>query len=127
MKKILLLSALILFSCSKDSEEGAVIAPGDEIIGTYSLLQPQSKWMGRNMGSTDVIVFESTKKGSYTRNFRNSQDVLISEKTNFDWSFDGARWKVKDINNWDWEITFFDGIYEMKRGSSDYYKLVFKK
>ncbi len=127
MKKLLLLSLLVLFGCSKGSEEEASVAPGDEIIGTYSLLLPQSQWLGKNMSSADVIVFQSNKKGSYSRSWRDSQDAPKSEKTNFDWSFDSPRWKVKDANNYDWEITFFDGIYEMKIGSSNYTRLVFKK
>lgn len=121
-------STAIEYKDKLTSKEAAVIAPGDEIIGTYSLLLPQSQWLGKNMSSADVIEFQSNKKGSYTRNWRrDSQDVLKSEKTNFDWSFDGPRWKVKDANNYDWEITFFDGIYEMKIGSSNYTRLVFKK
>tara|TARA_Y100001970_G_C13812660_1_gene640828 strand:- start:173 stop:571 length:399 start_codon:yes stop_codon:yes gene_type:complete len=115
MKNILLLSALILFSCSKDSEEEVAVKPGDEIIGTHQIIpNPDnenefSEWMGEvDLGST--ITFNNNYKGSYNIT-RGTEDSRIIR--NFDWSFDGQRWNLIEEELGQWTVSFFSH-YEMR-------------
>ena len=103
MKKILLLSILVLFGCSKDS----AVAPEDEIIGTHQIIYLFDNGQGSgpgNIGSLffnrpvkegSSITFNANKKGSWNIVF---QDPLANEQftyerqMNFDWSFDKGRW-----------------------------------
>lgn len=113
MKKILLLSALILFSCSKDSEEEASVAPGDEIIGTHQIVSNpdneliKSEWSVGDYIHSGSITFSSNKKGFYDI-LRGTGAENTRVRRNFDWSYDGARWNLTEESLGQWIITFFD-------------------
>lgn len=110
MKKLLILSLLVLFGCSKDSEEEASVAPGDEIIGTHQIIdKPDEGWKSKinldRMVTNGIITFTDNYKGFYEIE---SEDGWISKK-NFDWSFDGARWDLlEEGGGVRWSISFFD-------------------
>ena len=116
MKKILLLSLLVLFGCSKDSE-GENAAPGDEIIGTHQIIdKPDEGWKSKinldRMVTNGIITFTDNYKGFYEIE---SEDGWNSKK-NFDWSFDGARWDLlEEGGGTRWDISFFD-YYTMVPG-----------
>jgi hypothetical protein len=136
MKKLLLLSLLVLFSCSKDSEEENA-APGDEIIGTHQIIyttetvsEPRPELIsvccttyypfyssqGDIQERAEAIVngnieFNNSKKGKVNVEFLGISPDRMS--INFDWSFDGARWNLIDEYNSNSSISFFDGIYKM--------------
>ena len=122
MKKILLLSFLVLFSCSKDSMEYST--SGNQIIGNYQLIlqtstnqEEFSYWdirkespntgfavaAGSNFLTTNLtgtVNFSSDSKGYY--------DIIVEDeniKVNFDWSYDGSKWNLTDSNSNDWKIT----------------------
>ena len=126
MKRILLLSLLVLFGCSKDSE-GENAAPGDEIIGTHQIIDIGPTITSRlyNQSISGTISFESDKKGSMDIYFKESGG---SEIYYFDWSFDGQRWKILEQNDYRWTISLFD-FYEMRpepgQVNSNFRKLLF--
>ena len=123
MKKILLLSLLVLFSCSKDSEEEVVVSPGDEIIGTHQIIDisPAQTSILDNIRISGTISFESNKKGSVDFVISDTQSPavaaniagLIGQIWYFDWSFDGQRWKILTQGGYRWTISFFD-YYDMR-------------
>ena len=107
MKKLLLLSLLVLFGCSKDSDSKEEAAPGDEIIGTHQIIDigpTETSYYGYN-NISGTISFESNKKGSMDIFFQQSGG---RETFNFDWSFDGQRWNLIEQNGYSWTISFFD-------------------
>ena len=148
MKKLLLLSMLVLFGCSKD-----IIVPtdsGNKIIGNYQILQTSpeddefcfwgnfysentkghelfSYW--ESISITNVrgtINFISDSKGYY--------DITVEDeniRVNFDWSFDGTKWSVADSNSNSWQISYCNSLYIMNSRSdggkmSNYnYRLIF--
>ena len=148
MKKLLLLSLLVLFGCSKDSIESAT--SGNQIIGNYQILQTSpeqdefcywgnfysantkghelfSYW--ENIRSTNVrgtVNFSDDLKGHY-------DITVVNEniRVNFDWSFDGIKWNLTDSNSNSWEISNCSSLYVMSRRSdggklSNYnYRLIF--
>ncbi len=109
MKKLLSLSALILFSCSKD-----IIVPadsGNQIIGNYQLIlqtssdqEEFSHWGGaRSNPVTDL-----TGKVSFSSNFKGYYDIIVKGdniRVNFDWSYDGSKWNLVDSESNTWVVT----------------------
>tara|TARA_Y100000385_G_scaffold61260_1_gene59841 strand:- start:513 stop:968 length:456 start_codon:yes stop_codon:yes gene_type:complete len=109
MKKLLSLSALILFSCSKD-----IIVPadsGNQIIGNYQLIlqtssdqEEFSHWGGaRSNPVTDL-----TGKVSFSSNFKGYYDIIVEDeniRVNFDWSYDGSKWNLVDSESNTWVVT----------------------
>ena len=164
MKKLLLLSALVLFGCSKDSMEST--DSGNKIIGNYQLIlktsdeqaeysywdiRTESPDTGFATGATESFLTTNlTGKVNFSSDFKGYYDIIVEDeniKVNFDWSFEGGKWYVTDINSNDWIITNSnrcvsemiyctgqansDGVYIMMRvggyGTGDWrsYKLVF--
>ena len=148
MKKLLLLSALVLFGCSKDSMVST--DSGNKIIGNYQILQTSPEYdefcfwgnfysentKGHELFSywesisiTNVrgtINFFSDSKGYY--------DITVEDeniRVNFDWSFDGTKWSVADSNSNSWQISYCNSLYIMNSRSdggkmSNYnYRLIF--
>ena len=148
MKKLLLLSALVLFGCSKDSMVST--DSGNKIIGNYQILQTSPEYdefcfwgnfysentKGHELFSywesisiTNVrgtINFSSDSKGYY--------DITVEDeniRVNFDWSFDGTKWSVADSNSNYWQISYCNSLYIMNSRSdggkmSNYnYRLIF--
>ena len=135
MKKLLLLSLLILFGCSKDSEEEA--ASGNQIIGNYQILQSTPKqdefcyWgnifsentIGQELFSyweaisitnvRGIINFSSDLKGYYNITVKDE-----NIRVNFDWSFDGTKWNLTDSHLNFWEIIYCNSLYIMS-GKTD--------
>ena len=109
MKKLLSLSALILFSCSKDI---IVLADsGNQIIGNYQLIlqtssdqEEFSHWGGaRSNPVTDL-----TGKVSFSSDFKGYYDIIVKGeniRVIFDWSFDGSRWNLVDSESNTWVVT----------------------
>ena len=136
MKKFLLLSVLILFGCSKDSE-GEALTPGDEIIGTHQIIDnPDNGQLSQigywDAGAGSTITFSKNNKGSYTmiktRNGEVAQQNIIR---NFDWSFDGQRWNIIEENLGQWTVSFFsfytmrvdvNNSYDVARNAIFYFK-----
>ena len=152
MKKLLLLlSLLVLFSCSKDSLGSA--DSGNQIIGNYQLIlqtssdqEEFSHWGGARTNP----VTDLTGNVNFSSDFKGYYDIIVEDeniKVNFDWSYDGSKWNLTDSNSNDWKITNSnrcvsemiycsgqansDGVYIMMRvggyGTGDWrsYKLVF--
>ena len=122
MKKILLLSALILFSCSKD-----IIVPtdsGNKITGNYQLVQKTSNeqgeysyWDTREEPPSSLFSVKNyseftttniTGKVSFSSDFKGYYEIIVDGtkniKVNFDWSFEGGKWYVIDENLEHWKI-----------------------
>ena len=132
MKKLLLLSLLVLFGCSKDSMESGT--SGNQIIGNYQLIlqtstdqEEFSYWGAPNL--TDL-----TGKLSFSSDFKGYYDITVVNeniRVNFDWSFDGIKWNLTDSNSNSWEISNCSSLYVMSRRSdggklSNYnYRLIF--
>ena len=139
MKKILLLSVLILFSCSKDTLVPA--NSGNKIIGNYQLVQQISVeqaefsvWAASSpttvTGRTNVtgkVIFSSDSTGYFDIIVDGSKNIRV----NFDWSFDGTKWSVADSNSNSWQISYCNSLYIMNSRSdggkmSNYnYRLIF--
>tara|TARA_B100001094_G_scaffold211454_1_gene205416 strand:- start:504 stop:953 length:450 start_codon:yes stop_codon:yes gene_type:complete len=105
MKRILLLSLLVLFSCSKDSLRSA--DAGNQIIGNYQLIlqtstdQEEFSYWGEK-GNTDI-----TGTVNFTSDFKGYYDIIVKGeniRVNFDWSYDGSKWNLTDSNSFDWMI-----------------------
>ncbi|MDG1919978.1 MAG: hypothetical protein P8I75_02065 [Flavobacteriaceae bacterium] len=134
MKKLLLLSALVLFGCSKDSMVST--DSGNKIIGNYQILQTSPEYdefcfwgnfysentKGHELFSywesisiTNVrgtINFSSDSKGYY--------DITVEDeniRVNFNWSFDGTKWSVADSNSNSWQISYCNSLYIMNSRS----------
>tara|TARA_B100001093_G_scaffold177494_1_gene170122 strand:+ start:65 stop:511 length:447 start_codon:yes stop_codon:yes gene_type:complete len=109
MKKIILLSLLVLFGCSKDSLGSADL--GNQIIGNYQLIlqtstdqEEFSYWGAPNL--TDL-----TGKLSFSSDFKGYYDIIVNGeniRVNFDWSYDGGNWNLTDSNFYTWIITSSD-------------------
>ena len=109
MKKLLLLSLLVLFGCSKDSMESGT--SGNQIIGNYQLIlqtstdqEEFSYWGAPNL--TDL-----TGKLSFSSDFKGYYDIIVNGeniRVNFDWSYDGGNWNLTDSNFYTWIITSSD-------------------
>tara|TARA_B100000965_G_C19395925_1_gene671159 strand:+ start:399 stop:803 length:405 start_codon:yes stop_codon:yes gene_type:complete len=134
MKRLLLLSFLILFSCSKDSGEDAEDTPGNQIIGVHqiidhpingskSILKEACLYVSKYIDEgTSSIEFSSNNKGKITF----PEEVYPLRVLNFDWSFDGSRWQIIDECDNDWDITYFD-FYQLKtKGGGQTSYLYFK-
>lgn len=148
MKKFLLLSVLILFSCSKD-----IIVPtdsGNKIIGNYQILQTSpvqdefcffgnfysENTKGHELFSYWESIFITNVRGTinFSSDFKGYYDIIVEDeniKVNFDWSFDGTKWSVADSNSNSWQISYCNSLYIMNSRSdggkmSDYsYRLIF--
>ena len=155
MKKLLLLSLLVLFGCSKDSMESGT--SGNQIIGNYQLVQKTSTdqeefsvWGAGSStnvtGRTNVtgkVIFSSDSTGYFEIIVDGSKNIRV----NFDWSYQGRNWYVIDENSEHWVINNSDRcvidtyycsgqpntsslyLMEKRRGygtrNFTYYKLVF--
>ncbi|MDC1010409.1 hypothetical protein OAP92_04080 [Flavobacteriaceae bacterium] len=111
MKRVLLLSLLVIFSCSKDSMEST--DSGNKIIGNYQLVLKTSDeqaeysfWEAITLtnvtGHTDL-----SGKLSFTSDLKGYYDILVNNeniKVNFDWSYQGGNWYVIDENSLQWVI-----------------------
>ena len=121
MKKLLLLSVLVLFGCSKDSMESAT--SGNQIIGNYQLILQTSTdqeefsfWDIRKEKPTNGFAVGSysnfsttdlTGKLSFTSDFKGYFDIIVEDeniRVNFDWSYEGGKWYVIDENSEQWKI-----------------------
>ena len=121
MKKLLLLSLLILFGCSKDSMESAT--SGNQIIGNYQIILQTSTdqeefsfWDIRKEKPTNGFAVGSysnfsttdlTGKLSFTSDFKGYFDIIVEDeniRVNFDWSYEGGKWYVIDENSEQWKI-----------------------
>ena len=148
MKKLLSLSALILFSCSKD-----IIVPtdsGNKIIGNYQILQTSPEqdefcfWgnfysentKGHELFSYWESISITNVRGTinFTSDSKGYYDITVEDeniRVNFDWSFDGTKWSVADSNSNSWQISYCNSLYIMNSRSdggkmSDYsYRLIF--
>ena len=148
MKKLLSLSALNLFSCSKD-----IIVPtdsGNKIIGNYQILQTSPEqdefcfWgnfysentKGHELFSYWESIFITNVRGTinFTSDSKGYYDITVEDeniRVNFDWSFDGTKWSVADSNSNSWQISYCNSLYIMNSRSdggkmSDYsYRLIF--
>ena len=111
MKKLLLLSLLILFSCTKDT-----IVPtnsGNKIIGNYQLIQKVSDEQAEYSyweAVTFKNVIENTNISgniSFTSDLKGNYDITVDNENisvNFDWSYQGGKWYIIDENNVQWVI-----------------------
>ncbi|MCH1416070.1 MAG: hypothetical protein L7V30_00960, partial [Gammaproteobacteria bacterium] len=106
MKKLLLLSLLVLFSCSKDSMESA--DSGNQIIGNYQLIQKasnqQAEYSFWEAITLTNVTEHTTLSGnlSFTSDLKGYYDILVNNeniKVNFDWSYQGGNWYVIDENS----------------------------
>ena len=122
INKLLLLSLLFLFGCSKD-----IIVPansGDQIIGNHQLILQTSSdqeefsyWDTRKEPPTSAfgvgeasnfLTTELTGLLSFTSDFKGYFDIIVEDenmKVYFDWSYGGSKWYLTDINFDDWIIT----------------------
>ena len=122
MKKILLLSLLVLLGCSKESMETG--NSGNQIFGNYQLIlqtstdqQEFSYWDIRkespNTGfavgaAASFLTTNLTGKVNFSSDFKGYYDIIVEDeniKVNFDWSFEGGKWYLTDSNSNDWIIT----------------------
>tara|TARA_B100001063_G_scaffold135213_1_gene126483 strand:+ start:105 stop:602 length:498 start_codon:yes stop_codon:yes gene_type:complete len=122
VKKLLSLSVLILFSCSKD-----IIVPadsGNKIIGNYQLIQKTSNEQGEYSfwdireeppnslfsvkNYSEFTTTNITGRLSFTSDFKGYYEIIVDGtkniKVNFDWSFEGGKWYVIDENSETWTI-----------------------
>jgi len=121
IKKLSLISALILFSCSKD-----IIRPadsGNKIIGNYQLVQklsneqaeysywdtrPESPSSLLDVNSTDFLTTNVTGKVSFSSDSKGYFEITVDDsenvKVNFDWSYEGGKWYLIDENLEQWQI-----------------------
>ena len=121
MKKLLLLSLLVLFGCSKDSMESGT--SGNQIIGNYQLILQTSTdqeefsfWdirkekptSGFDVGAaSNFSTTDLTGKLSFTSDFKGYFDIIVEDeniRVNFDWSYEGGKWYVIDENSEQWKI-----------------------
>ena len=121
MKKLLLLSALVLFGCSKDSMEST--DSGNKIIGNYQLVQklsneqaeysywdtrPESPSSLLDVNSTDFLTTNVTGKVSFSSDSKGYFEITVDDsenvKVNFDWSYEGGKWYLIDENLEQWQI-----------------------
>ena len=121
MKRLLLLSLLVLFGCSKDSMESAT--SGNQIIGNYQIILQTSTdqeefsfWdirkekptSGFDVGSSsNFSTTDLTGKLSFTSDFKGYFDIIVEDeniRVNFDWSYTGGKWYVIDENSEQWKI-----------------------
>ena len=115
MKKLLLLSMLVLFGCSKDSSVSDYT--GNKIIGNYQILQTSPEqdefcfWgnfysentKGHELFSYWESIFITNVRGTinFTSDSKGYYDITVEDeniRVNFDWSFDGTKWSVADSN-----------------------------
>ena len=121
MKKLFLLSVLVLFGCSKDSVEST--DSGNKIIGNYQLIlktsdeqaefsywdiRTESPDTGFATGATESFLTTNlTGKVNFSSDFKGYYDIIVEDeniKVNFDWSFEGGNWYVIDENSLQWVI-----------------------
>jgi hypothetical protein len=109
INKIILLTLLVLFGCSKESMETA--NSGNQIIGNYQLIlqtssdqEEFSHWGGaRSNPVTDL-----TGKVSFSSDFKGYYDIIVKGeniRVIFDWSFDGSKWNLVDSESNTWVVT----------------------
>lgn len=111
MKRILLLSLLVLFGCSKESMETSI--SGNQIIGNYQLIQKasnqQAEYSFWEAITLTNVTEHTTLSGnlSFTSDLKGYYDILVNNeniKVNFDWSYQGGNWYVIDENSLQWVI-----------------------
>jgi hypothetical protein len=105
MKKLLLLSLLVLFSCSKDSMESGT--SGNQIIGNYQLILQTSTDLEEFSYWGEKGVTDLTGTVNFTSDFKGYYDIIVKGeniRANFDWSYDGSKWHLTDSNSFDWMI-----------------------
>jgi hypothetical protein len=111
VKKLLLLSALVLFGCSKDSMEST--DSGNKIIGNYQLVLKTSDEQAEYSFWEAITLTNVTEhtdlsgKLSFTSDLKGYYDILVNNeniKVNFDWSYQGGNWYVIDENSLQWVI-----------------------
>ena len=109
INKIILLTLLVLFGCSKESMETA--NSGNQIIGNYQLIlqtssdqEEFSHWGGaRSNPVTDL-----TGKVSFSSDFKGYYDIIVKGeniRVIFDWSFDGSKWNLVDSESKTWVVS----------------------
>jgi hypothetical protein len=109
INKIILLTLLVLFGCSKESMETA--NSGKQIIGNYQLIlqtssdqEEFSHWGGaRSNPVTDL-----TGNVNFSSDFKGYYDIIVKGeniRVIFDWSFDGSRWNLVDSESNTWVVT----------------------
>ena len=148
MKKLLLLSALVLFGCSKDSMVST--DSGNKIIGNYQILQTSPEYdefcfwgnfysentKGHELFSYWESISITNVRGTinFTSDSKGYYDITVEDeniRVNFDWSFDGTKWSVADSNSNYWQISYCNSLYIMNSRSdggkmSNYnYRLIF--
>ncbi|MDA9883792.1 hypothetical protein N9D33_05555 [Flavobacteriaceae bacterium] len=111
MKRVLLLSLLVIFSCSKDSMEST--DSGNKIIGNYQLVLKTSDeqaeysfWEAITLTNVTAHT-DLSGKLSFTSDLKGYYDILVNNeniKVNFDWSYQGGNWYVIDENSLQWVI-----------------------
>ena len=111
MKKLILLSLLVLFGCSKDSMEST--DSGNKIIGNYQLVLKTSDEQAEYSFWEAITLTNVTEhtdlsgKLSFTSDLKGYYDILVNNeniKVNFDWSYQGGNWYVIDENSLQWVI-----------------------
>jgi hypothetical protein len=111
VKRVLLLSALVLFGCSKDSMEST--DSGNKIIGNYQLVLKTSDEQAEYSFWEAITLTNVTEhtdlsgKLSFTSDLKGYYDILVNNeniKVNFDWSYQGGNWYVIDENSLQWVI-----------------------
>tara|TARA_B100000575_G_scaffold264816_1_gene240898 strand:+ start:7578 stop:8024 length:447 start_codon:yes stop_codon:yes gene_type:complete len=134
MKRLLLLTLLILYGCSKDSMESDLT--GNQIIGNYQILQSIPKqdeycfWGNFYSANTKGHDLFSYWEDINSRNVRGTlnfspdlkgyYDIKVENeniRVDFNWSFNGTKWNLTDINSNFWEISYCNSIYIMRRRS----------
>ena len=109
MKKILLLSLLVLFSCSKDSLGSA--DSGNQIIGNYQLILQTSsdqEEFSHWGGARSNLITDLTGNVNFSSDFKGYYDIIVKGeniRVIFDWSFDGSRWNLVDSESNTWVVT----------------------
>jgi hypothetical protein len=114
MKKLLLLSLLVLFGCSKDSEEEVLVIPGIEIVGNYTMYY--NGWDNETKTNVGTISFNNNFKGSYNIDY--VQQTMLGAYPEkrlgyFDWSFNGSRWEFFDEYGKTYTIMKNNGEYKI--------------
>ena len=115
MKKIIAISLLLIFGCSKDDGSSKVeieIIPGIEIAGKHTLFSYNDGSTGEiNIGN---IRFDSDFKGEYVLDYTCGYNIY--HEAYFDWSFDGVFWNIFDEDDEEYRVRLLpNGLYKMTR------------
>ena len=134
MKKIILLSLVVLFGCSKDSTDSD--NSGTQITGNYQILQSSPEqdefcfWgnfysentKGHELFSYWESIFITNVRGTinFSSDSKGYYDITVEDeniRVNFDRSFDGTKWSVADSNSNYWQISYCNSLYIMNSRS----------